>query len=78
MNPEIATLNQIFCKVFDDPNIKISEATSAPDIPEWDSLMHIQLIVAVEKHFNVRFAPGEIDKLQNVGQFLALITRKTL
>ena len=75
-NTSLITLNRIFCQVFDNADIKISELTSAQDISEWDSLMHIQLIVAVEKHFNIRFAPGEIEKLQNVGQFLDLIIKK--
>lgn len=77
MNTDLSRLNQIFCQVFDNSDIRISETTSASDIPEWDSLMHIQLIVAVEKHFNIRFAPGEIEKLQSVGQFLGLIIKKT-
>jgi len=76
MLPDLNALTPIFRRVFDIDDIELQPATSAKDIPEWDSLMHIQLIVAVEKHFGVRFAPGEIDKLQNVGEFLDLIHRK--
>ncbi len=76
MTADLVALTAIFRQVFDTPDLEISPSTSAPDIPEWDSLMHIQLVVAVEKHFGVRFAPGEIDKLQNVGQFLSLIISK--
>ncbi len=42
--------NEVFCDVFDNPSITINEQMTAADIPEWDSLNHINLVVAVEKH----------------------------
>jgi acyl carrier protein len=77
MPADLNQLNAIFCEVFDNSAIKLTRETAAKDVPEWDSLMHIQLVVAVEKHFKVRFAPGEIERLNNVGEFLDLISRKT-
>lgn len=76
MHPIQPELNKVFQDVFEDPSIAITEETSAKDIPTWDSLMHIQLIVSVEKTFGIRFAAGEIEKLQNVGDMMVLISRK--
>ena len=71
-----ARLTQIFREVFENPALAITRQTTAEDIVEWDSLMHIQLIVAAEKQFDVRFGVGEVEKLQNVGDMLDLIDRK--
>ena len=42
----------------------------------WDSLTHVQLIVAVEKEFSVKFSTVEVMKLKNVGEFIELINKK--
>ena len=64
-------LNEVFEDVLDldeTPNLK--DETSANDIEEWDSLSHVQLVVAVEKAFKVKFTSAEIMKWQNVGQMV--------
>jgi len=69
-------LNRIFREVFDDESIQITDEMTAEDIEEWDSLNHINLIVAVERNFNVKFTTKEINRLANVGEFIALIGSK--
>ncbi len=69
-------IQQIFCEIFDDENLKIWEDTSANDIEDWDSLAQIRLTVAIEKEFNIKFNFGELQKLQNVGEMLNLINNK--
>ncbi len=69
-------LNSIFQDVFDDESIQINDTTNAESIEDWDSLMHINLIVATEKEFEVKFALGETQKLQNVGEMIVLINKK--
>lgn len=66
-------LNEVFRDVFDDEGIVVTEATTARDIEDWDSLEHINLMVAVEKKFGIRFNMGEINKFQNVGEMAELI-----
>lgn len=66
-------LQQIFRNVFDNDDIVLADATTAKDIPEWDSLMHISLIVAVEKEFKVRLNAAEIGKLSDVGAMISLL-----
>lgn len=77
MKADLDTLTLLFREVFDRQDLVLSRATTAREVPEWDSLMHIQIIVAAEKKFGVRFAPGEIEGLKNVGEFLDLILRKS-
>lgn len=69
-------LNAVFCKVFDDKDIKITPEMTADNIDEWDSLSHVNLVVAIEKHFGVKFKNSEIIRWKNVGQMLASINEK--
>jgi acyl carrier protein len=69
-------LTEVFRAVFDDPQINIQDQTTAADIPDWDSLTHINLIVAAEKKFSVRFTTKDIQGLANVGEFIDLVARK--
>lgn len=72
----LAKLTPIFRDVFDDERIVVTPAMSAADIPEWDSLNHIRIVVAAEKAFGVKFTAAEIGDLANVGEFAALIRAK--
>jgi len=69
-------LNSIFCKVFDDKDIKITKETTANDIDEWDSLSHVNLVVAIERSFGIKFKNSEIIKWKNVGQMLDSINER--
>ena len=69
-------LNEVFRDVFDDEDITVNDATTADDIEDWDSLEHINLIVAVEKKFNLKFNMGEVNKFKNVGEMVDAIIAK--
>ncbi len=69
-------LNELFRMVFDDDSLTITRATTANDIEEWDSLTHMNLVMAIEKQFKIRFPLGELRLLQNVGAMLDLINAK--
>lgn len=66
-------LNEVFQDVFDDEDIRVNDATTAEDIEDWDSLEHINLIVAVEKKFNIKFNMGEVNTFKNVGEMVDII-----
>ena len=66
-------LVEVFQDVFDDNSITLSDETSANDIDDWDSLEHINLIVAVEKCFGMKFLMGEITGMKNVGEMVDII-----
>ncbi|MBP5772281.1 MAG: acyl carrier protein [Bacteroidaceae bacterium] len=73
----INQLNGIFADVLDLDEVNLTGATTADDIEEWDSLSHIQLIVAVEDAFDIKFSSLEIMKWANVGQMVDSIERLT-
>ena len=66
-------LNEVFQDVFDDEEIIVNDETTADDIEDWDSLEHINLIVAVEKKFSIKFNMGEVNKFKNVGEMVDTI-----
>ena len=68
-------LNEVFQDVFDDDSITVNPNTTAADIEDWDSLMHINLVSAVEDEFEVEFEMKDILDLDNVGDFVDLIIR---
>ena len=69
-------MNEIFRNELDNPAIELMPETTAHDIPEWDSLSNIQLVVAIEKKFNIRFTTSEILTFKNVGEMAGAIARK--
>jgi len=74
--PVMAELADLFRTVFDDPEIAITEATSADDVPGWDSMTHIALVVEAECRFGITFAAVELDGLRRVGDLARLIEVK--
>jgi len=70
-------LLEIFRETFDDGGIEISRETTADDVDGWDSLTHIQLVSAVEGHFEVRFKLQEIMKFNDVGDLCDCIAKHT-
>lgn len=75
-NEILEKLNNVFIDVFDDEDIKISDATTADDIDDWDSLEHINLIVAVEQEFKIKFNMNEVTNMKNVGEMIDIIASR--
>lgn len=76
---ELRQLEEVFADVF-GRTIPLSEDMSAKDVGDWDSLQHINLIVAIERRFRVRFATAEISRLkepdQTIGSLLKMLKEK--
>jgi acyl carrier protein len=72
-----AALTEIFNDVFMVDDMKLTPGLSAQDVPGWDSLKQIEIMVSVEERFGVKLNTKEIDALQNVGDLAAVIARKT-
>lgn len=69
-------LNKVFQDVFDDETITVQDSTTAEDIEDWDSLEHINLVVAVEKCFGIKFTMGEVTGMKNVGAMVDIILER--
>lgn len=75
-NQVFTEVQEIFRDVFDDESLDITNETNANDIEEWDSLEQINLIVAMENTFKIKFTIDEVSELKNVGEMIALIAKK--
>ncbi len=71
----IARLQPIFDDLFME-QVALTPQLSADDVEEWDSILQISLLMAVERGFNIRFRVGEVEATKNVGQFADLIARR--
>jgi acyl carrier protein len=62
MNSEtvMTSLNEVFRDVLDEPDLTLTDSTTAADVEGWDSVTHVMMIVAVEKKFSVKFTTAEI------------------
>lgn len=69
-------LNGIFEEIIDQGPVCLSDATVPADVNGWDSLAHIQLVVAMEEHFDVKFTSEEILAWRNVGEMIDCILTK--
>ena len=78
-NKEILTqVQEIFHDQLDDESILLTSETTANDVEDWDSLTHIMLVVAIEKHFRIKFASNEILSWKNVGEMIDCIEKKII
>ena len=68
-------LTEIFRDIFDDEEIELSDETTADDIEDWDSLEQINLLVAIEKQFNIKFQLADVADLENVGAMADLVEK---
>lgn len=69
-------VENIFIEITENAAISLSDATTSDDIEEWDSIVHIQLIVEMEARFGISFTAEEIGGYGNVGQMLDGVAAK--
>ncbi len=71
-----AALDEVFQDEFDDDTLHVTDATTADDIEDWDSLEHINLVIAVERRFGIKFTMGEVTGMKNVGEMVDIILQR--
>jgi acyl carrier protein len=70
------TIHSIISRVFGIPASSLSAASSPATIPRWDSFGHMEITEALEREFSVRFTPGEISEMQNLGAIQRVLQRR--
>ena len=71
-----SALADIIRDVLDQPDLKISRASTADQIEGWESLNHITIVVATEQKFGIKFKTAEIETLRNFGELVDLVEKK--
>lgn len=69
-------LTKIFRDILGDDSIALANATSSADLEGWDSFNHINIVLAAEAFFKVKFSSGELENMESVGDMVALIQQK--
>lgn len=72
----LSEVQNIFREILDQENLVLKPETTAAEVEDWDSLSHIQLVVAIEKHFKIRFTSKEIQSWKNVDEMISSIQDK--
>lgn len=76
MNNLLDEVQSIFRDILDQPELVLTRDSNAYTVDDWDSLAHVNLVAAVERHFKVKFALSELQSLRNVGEMLDLVEKK--
>jgi acyl carrier protein len=74
--PVLAGVTEIFRSVFNNPTLELTQRSSVDDVPGWDSMTHISLIVEAECRFGILFQATEIESLHSVGELVRAIEAK--
>ena len=69
-------LTQVFREVFEDDSIVLRPDLTSNDVEGWDSLSHINLILAIETKFEIKFSQKELLGFKNVGDLISCVQRK--
>ena len=71
----MAEVQEIFCDNFDDDSLVLTDATTADDIEDWDSLEQINLLTAIERRYGLKFNLADVRNLPNIGAMVDLLER---
>jgi acyl carrier protein len=76
MDNLLPTVQDIFRDVFDQPDLVITRESNAQTVEDWDSFAHLNLVIAIERQFKIKFALSELQESKNVGDLLDLVHKK--
>lgn len=69
-------LEEVFCEVFDDDTLVLTDETTSHDIEGWDSVVHINLMFSIEQAFGVQFNGNELAEMKNIGELKYFLASK--
>lgn len=78
MDRRILVIQRVFREVFDDEELLITPETRATEVPGWDSIAQVKIILALEEELNFRFATEEVSQIRSVGEILSALDRHAI
>ena len=69
-------LQMIIRNVLNMPELVLDVSTPAYTVPGWDSLKHVEILLAIQDEYGVHFRPTEVIRLKNVGDLQNLVFKK--
>ena len=69
-------VTETFRDVFNSPTLELRDEMTAQEVKGWDSISHIDLVLALERKFKIKLTTGEVSKLKNVGDLVTLVRKK--
>ncbi len=72
----LTTIRGILADVLDNESLQLTEASTAEEVPDWDSINQVKLLIGLENELNFRFSSQEVEGLKNVGTLIDLVQRK--
>lgn len=63
-------------ELFNVPRAQLTPASSPDSVPDWDSVQHLNLVLALEQRFGVQFDPEDIEKMRSIGEIAAIVSRR--
>jgi acyl carrier protein len=72
----LAEVRRLVSDVFNQPVEKVDARSSPSTIEAWDSIRHLNLVLAVEEKFGVQFSPDELEAMGSVGKICELVESK--
>jgi acyl carrier protein len=72
----LAAVTRIARSAFQDPLLELTYETTSDDVPEWDSMSHVALVVEIEAYFDIQFPIIEIEELKSVSELVQAIENK--
>jgi acyl carrier protein len=70
-------VRQVAADVFNVPLDQVNDDSTPTSIESWDSVQHLNLVLALEQEMNVRIDPEEIERMKSIGDVVKLIEEKT-
>jgi acyl carrier protein len=72
----LVIIRDILADILDNESLQLTEASTAEDVPDWDSINQVKLLIGLENELNFRFYSPEVEGLKNVGVLIDLVQRK--
>ncbi len=69
-------LTGIVREVLDDDTVVLTPELTAKDVPGWDSFKQIEIVLALEDRYRVKFSSRELDSLRSVGDLARTLHAK--